>query len=85
MENEKHGYAVAAFVFLLLYGGVFSLLVLLFGWYDSFSLNELLTLGYLLLPAVAGLFLVLRKPKVAAALLTLTLIGTLVMELPEIP
>ena len=84
MENEKHGYAVAAFVFLLLYGGIFSLLVLLFGGYDSFGMGEVLALGYLLLPAVSGLFLMLRKPRIAAVLMTLVLVLTLVQEIPEI-
>lgn len=85
MNRENRGFAAASFVFLLLSGGVLSLLSLLFGWYDGFGLREALSLGNLLLPAVAGLLLVLRRPKPAALVMTLVLLIVLVLELPEIP
>ena len=85
MDREIRGFAAASLAFLLLSGGVLSLLVLLFGWYESFGLSEALSLSNLLLPAVAGLLLVLRRPRLAALVMTLVLVITLVLELPEIP
>ena len=74
MDQGKRGYAVMSFVFLLLYGGTYGLLLLLFGGPASFSPKEVLGLAFLLLPAVAALFLMLRRHKAAAVLMTLALV-----------
>lgn len=85
MDQGKRGYAVMSFVFLLLYGGTYGLLLLLFGGPVSFSPKEVLGLVFLLLPAVAALFLMLRRHKAAAVLMTLALVWTLIGQVPEIP
>ncbi len=85
MPDEKHGFAVAAGIFLLLP------LALILRFFDLF--RSLLTdpdfLLYLalkvFLPGLAGIFLILRKPKLAALAMTLVALGVLLTELPEIP
>ena len=77
------GHAVLAGIFLLLYGLPYMLLGLL--WYRLFFLEAPLQMCSFLLPALAGLFLLLRKPRIAVILMTLAAVIVLAGELPEIP
>ena len=86
MKNENREarvYAVLAGVFLLLYGLISAFLMR--GFFAALTLESFLTWMRYLLPGLAGLFLILRKPKVAAILMALAAVAVLLQELPEIP
>lgn len=85
MPGEKSGFAVAAGIFLLL---PLALVLLYFSLFRSL-LTDPDTLLYFamhaFLPGLAGIFLILRKPKLAALVMTLAALGVLLTELPEVP
>ena len=86
MKEENKTAAVLAGVFLLLYA-----LPYFFSALDTLSSGSLwkngnwLLLGNLVLQPLAGLFLILRKPKIAAILMTATVLAALIRSLPSLP
>ena len=86
MKEENKTAAVLAGVFLLFYA-----LPYFFSALDALSSGSLLAdgnwlhLGNLILLPLAGLFLILRKPKIAAALMTATVLAALIRSLPALP
>ena len=85
MNSNKGTYALAvpAGIFLLLYG-LISVICML-GFFATPVLETFLDWTRYLLPALAGLFLILRKPRAAAILMVLAAAAVLLRELPEIP
>lgn len=85
MGQEKRGFAVAAGLLLLLPLVLFLQFFLMF----RGMLAELSFLLYaaerILLPGLAGFFLLLRKPRAAAIVMTLAALCVLLTEVPEIP
>lgn len=86
MKEENKTAAVLAGVFLLLYA-----LPYFFSALDTLSSGSLwedgnwLLLGNLVLLPLAGLFLILRKPRIAAILMTATVLAALIRSLPSLP
>lgn len=85
MNSNKGTYALAvpAGIFLLLYG-LISVICML-GFFATPVLETFLDWTRYLLPGLAGLFLILRKPRAAAILMALAAAAVLLRELPEIP
>ena len=86
MKSENKTAAILAGIFLLLYA-----LPYFFSALGEFSSGNLwedgnwLLLGDLVLLPLAGLFLILRKPKIAAVLMTATVLAALIRSLPALP
>ena len=86
MKEENKTAAVLAGVFLLFYA-----LPYFFSALDALSSGSLwedgnwLLLGNLIPLPLAGLFLILRKPKIAAILMTATVLAALIRSLPVLP
>lgn len=85
MDRENRGFAAAAGLLLLLPFVLFLQFFLMF----RGLLAELSFLLYaaerIFLPGLAGFFLLLRKPRAAAIVMTLAALCVLVLEIPEIP
>lgn len=85
MSYEKKGFAVAAGIFLLL---PLALVLLYFSFFRYFLTDPDFLPFFavsVFLPGLAGVFLLLRKPGLAAAAMTLVAVALLLLELPEIP
>lgn len=85
MKNEKNGYAILSGVFLLL---PFVLLLMFFVLYRNLLAEAsflLYAAARVILPALAGIFLILRRPRAAAVVMTLVAVLVLLLELPEFP
>ena len=86
MNEENKTAAVLAGVFLILYALPFILFSLLPSLSSGklWEIEDWLSLGNSVLIPLAGLFLILRRPKVAAALIAITALAHLVAVFPEL-
>lgn len=85
MRYEKKGYAIVSGIFLLLPLALVLRYFYMFRVLLSDPGSLLFFAGSVFLPGLVGVFLLLRKPGLAAAAMSLVAVAVLLMELPQIP